>query len=524
MATKLTTFLIALGLLLTSEVGQGHTAARMRKSTIRTEFNATLCASSGGVWGTALIASGACDWLYTTPGTYTWTVPTGVTKVSVVCIGGGGGSSMWNGGGGGGLVYKNNIAVTPGSAITVAVGAGGTPSANATNSSFNLSIIAYGGGTGVQGTTAGVGGSYSGGDGGGNGGTSGSVNGAGGAGGAGGYSGAGGNQGSAGTGGGGGGGGWGNGAVNNCAAGAGGGTGLFGLGSNGTGGITASNYGIGGDGGSGGSAGGSGACSSSQGGVGGTFGGGAGGGGAGNGGYGAGGACRIVWGSGPTLRTFPSTLVGASNPIIGDDIAGRTYADGTYATSCYGYRAGSYDGATGDGVYWIKPSTTAFRVYCDMTTEGGGWTLVDNDASTSTYFSTRAAGANDSITTTRGSYLPAYIWSPNPQLLVKSSHYSGARGWVIFTADDAYAREYPTQTTATALNLGTFGIKTLNGNTNNGSASWIFVGSTRFGSVWLGGGSAATAACSYTNNGTNFQNGTGGSTSAGPSTCSTWVR
>ena len=60
----------------------------------------------------------------------TWTVPTGVTSISVVCIGGGGGGSNSgtftnpSGGGGGGLSYRNNFPVTPGETLWFTVGGG----------------------------------------------------------------------------------------------------------------------------------------------------------------------------------------------------------------------------------------------------------------------------------------------------------------------------------------------------------------------------------------------------------------
>jgi hypothetical protein len=259
---------------------------------------------------------------FTTAGSGTWTVPAGISQISVVCIGGGGGGSAsagtsnasGGGGGGGGLGYAL-LSVTAGEDLSYVVGAGGAGGASGTASGTNggdstlsrgATVLVSGlGGTGGQslgdGVTTFAGGSYTG-DGGGNGGSGGASNtnqGGGGGGGAGGYTGNGGNGGTtnSGTGsngiGGGGGGGGGQstgGAYNN----GGGGTGIYGEGANGTGGNVDS-PGTGGSGGTTGSA------------NGGVFG--AGGGspeddtalGGGNGGDGA---IRIIWGTG---RAYPST-------------------------------------------------------------------------------------------------------------------------------------------------------------------------------------------------------------------------
>lgn len=155
---------------------------------------------------------------YESAGSYTWTCPTGITKVSVVAVGAGAGAgSAFVGGGGGALAYVNNISVTAGQGYTVTVGAAGSSGGN---SSFESTVVAQGGQTTTGGAvttgTGGAGGNSSGGGGGG----------------AGGYSGAGGASQSDGSGGGGGGGANPNYANN---AGGGGGVGLLGEGDSGAG-------------------------------------------------------------------------------------------------------------------------------------------------------------------------------------------------------------------------------------------------------------------------------------------------
>lgn len=272
------------------------------------------------------------DQEYTSAGSYTWTVPSGVTSANVVVIGAGGKSGIGNsgqGGGGGALAYRNSILVTAGQTAAVVVGAANGHSGNSGigggSSSFTYNGIATtagggggGGGDGINSNgSGGSGGSPSGTrDGGGSGGAGGTDPGnygGPGGGGAGGYSGTGGaggaspniaaDNGDAGQGGGGGGGG--KGGQTEMGGGGGGGVGFYGTGSNGAGGTGQpqnATAGSGGGGGSGGNAGGSG--QGASGGQGGTYGGGHGGPQGGGSGNSAGvGAVRILWGTG---KSFPS--------------------------------------------------------------------------------------------------------------------------------------------------------------------------------------------------------------------------
>ena len=283
-----------------------------------------------------LISTAGGQASYTTPGTYSWVCPVGVTSVCVVCIGGGGGGIFYDsgtysmaGGGGGGLGWKNNISVTEGQSYTVVVGSGGLAGDYSEDSTaggdsyfIDTSTVSGSGGNPGRYATAISGGTYTG-DGGGNGGgvlyfTS-SDSGPQGGGGAGGYSGNGGSGGynigytpvrpTAGAGGGGAGGG--NNAPTDTKGYGGGGTGILGEGTSGT--ATGNGPGGGGSGGGDGYAGPGRQTSSNtaadpvdgtQPRTGGDYGGGGGGGTDDRGGNGGSGAVRIIWGPG---RSFPST-------------------------------------------------------------------------------------------------------------------------------------------------------------------------------------------------------------------------
>jgi hypothetical protein len=96
--------------------------------------------------------------VYATPGTFSWTVPAGVTKIMVEVWGGGGGggnshatTSGWMSGGGAGGYGKDIFVVTSGANYSVVVGAAGTAGGgNGGTSSFGTLISATGGNGGMS--------------------------------------------------------------------------------------------------------------------------------------------------------------------------------------------------------------------------------------------------------------------------------------------------------------------------------------------------------------------------------------
>ncbi len=215
--------------------------------------------------------------------------------------------------------------------------------------------------------------------------------------------------------------------------------------------------------------------------------------------------------------------------LVGDLTTGSPgqWGDGSLATACWGYlnapESGGATGAGRDGVYRVDPDgsggTSPFNVYCEMTTDNGGWTLVDQIVSNGQSIASRTSGTLTDRTTTGGRVLPDYDWSGSPQLLCFADAYTGTANWRTLTFS-GNSLNYPTSTyvgsAGSSQGIG-YGID--NGNTRQGVGAWIYTGSSRIGTVWIGQGRTATCACGYVG----YQSGLG-TYSNSTTACSTWVR
>jgi hypothetical protein len=129
---------------------------------------ANISATQDGVTGGTGITVAQAN-AFTTPGTYSWTVPAGVSSIQVVATGGGGGGGAFAGGNGG--VVTATLSVSPSDVLAIQVGGGGAADmstgggggASSVNVGTANQIIAGGGG----GSGGGDGGAAPGGNGGG---------------------------------------------------------------------------------------------------------------------------------------------------------------------------------------------------------------------------------------------------------------------------------------------------------------------------------------------------------------------
>lgn len=133
-------------------------------------FDSTLNAGAGG-WKVAAPASSGNQKLkyavFTSAGTTSWTVPSGVTEAKVTVVGGGGSGGTANasvlcaggGGGGGGAAVKWLTGLTPGNSINVTVGASdGASFVGPSGSELCRASAGSGGSNGTSGAPNGLGG------------------------------------------------------------------------------------------------------------------------------------------------------------------------------------------------------------------------------------------------------------------------------------------------------------------------------------------------------------------------------
>ena len=123
----------------------------------------------------------------------------------------------------------------------------------------------------------------------------------------------------------------------------------------------------------------------------------------------------------------------------------RAWSDGTFATTCNEYRTGkagyAYVGATGDGIYRIDVdgagALAPADVVCDMTTDGGGWTVFQRRANGSVdFYRTYAEYANGFGTTTEywlGNNRLAVLTANSVNMRIDMQRYTGETAYALYT-------------------------------------------------------------------------------------------
>jgi hypothetical protein len=123
--------------------------------TVQSQPNASFCTIANGsgtmtsAGAAVTVGCGVKTDSFPTVGSYTWTVPVGVTSIQAVVTGAGGGGNTLGSVGGSGAIVTANLSVTPGEVLNLVVGGGGgignsSPSAQGGAGGGGASSIGYG--------------------------------------------------------------------------------------------------------------------------------------------------------------------------------------------------------------------------------------------------------------------------------------------------------------------------------------------------------------------------------------------